>query len=303
MSPVYTEISFVGALELLLQQMDAGRNTISGALTARRQRAGACFGRLACALDDDDLLKRHLEPFLVGKDTPSLRPGDPLPSMDKCRLRAVMEGSLFLSKPEIGSWALGEGGGIQQLLLLTSSGDDRCQEIAAEVMCLAATCESGSAQLSPIVSSGALQTLMRSPLPTTRAAAASALTKLSLQAKALKEDSPETSEMLNVVLGVLKSSAASTGENKTNKPSSKSAEKKKDASAQHLVSFSAVGDAFDKKDKKPAPGELKDGKDDLSSKALSSTERAIEVLAAMVGKTFVKEEMVHGSYRCVRILE
>jgi hypothetical protein len=283
--------------------MDAGRNNISGPLTARRQRASACFGRLACALDNDELLKFHLEAFLIGKDSPALRPGDPLPSMDKCRLRALMEGSLFLAKPEIGSWALGEGGGIQQLLLLTSSGDDRCQEVAAEVMCLAATCESGSAQLSPIVSSGALQTLMRSPLPTTRAAAASAMTKLSLQAKALKEDSPETSEMLNVVLGVLKSAAAAAGESKAKPSASKASsagkgkDKQKDVSAQHLVSFSAVGDAFNKHDKKPTPGELKDGKEDSSTKALSSTERAIEVLAAMVGKTFVKEEMVHGSYR------
>jgi hypothetical protein len=42
----------------------------------------------------------------------------------------------------------------------------------------------------------------------------------------------------------------------------------------------------------------------LSAHAASlstSTERAIEVLAGLVGRTHVKEEIVHGSYRCIRI--
>jgi hypothetical protein len=34
-----------------------------------------------------------------------------------------------------------------------------------------------------------------------------------------------------------------------------------------------------------------------SAVVMTSVERAIEVLAAMVGKTHVKEEIVHGSYR------
>lgn len=40
----------------------------------------------------------------------------------------------------------------------------------------------------------------------------------------------------------------------------------------------------------------------LSAHAASlstSTERAIEVLAGLVGRTHVKEEIVHGSYRCI----
>jgi hypothetical protein len=197
-------------------------------------------------------------------------------------MRALVEAALFLAKPELGSWALGENGGIQQVLLLASVGDERCKEVSAEVMCLASSCESGSAQLSSAVASGARHTLMRSPKPSTRAAAASALTKLSLQAKALKEDSPETSQMLNVVLDVLKSS-----KHKPGVPSQP---------AQSLVSFSAVGDSFAHPNSKTAGA----GKQETSSeeRALTSTERAVEVLAAMVGKTFVKEELVHGSYRC-----
>ena len=34
----------------------------------------------------------------------------------------------------------------------------------------------------------------------------------------------------------------------------------------------------------------------------TSTERAIEVLAGLVGRTHVKEEIVHGSYRCLKVL-
>jgi hypothetical protein len=33
---------------------------------------------------------------------------------------------------------------------------------------------------------------------------------------------------------------------------------------------------------------------------MTAVERAIESLAALVGKSYIKEEIVHGSYRCVR---
>jgi hypothetical protein len=261
--------------------MDTDPIDAEGVVTVtRRQRATACFGRLVTAVENDELLKSRLEKYLIGRNDPPLAPGDQLPPVEKCRIRALLEAALFLAKPELGSWALGENGGIQQVLLLASVGDERCKEVSAEVMCLASSCESGSAQLSTAVASGALQSLMRSPKPGTRAAAASALTKLSLQAKALKEDSPETSQMLNVVLEVLKSSHLKPGA----APS---------PASQHLVSFSAVGDSFSHPSHKP-PGKSENSGEE---RALTSTERAVEVLAAMVGKTFVKEELVHGSYR------
>lgn len=34
-----------------------------------------------------------------------------------------------------------------------------------------------------------------------------------------------------------------------------------------------------------------------NSVTMTSVERSIETLAAMVGKTYIKEEIVHGSYR------
>lgn len=268
---------------MLVALMDTDPIDVDGIATAtRRQRATACFGRLVTAVENDELLKSRLEKYLIGRHDPPLAPGDQLPPVEKCRVRALLEAALFLAKPELGSWALGENGGIQQVLLLASVGDERCKEVSAEVMCLASSCESGSAQLSTAVASGALQSLMRSPKPGTRAAAASALTKLSLQAKALKEDSPETSQMLNVVLDVLKTAH--------NKPGTAAAS----PTSQHLVSFSAVGDSFSHPSQKSPAGKSEHSGEE---RALTSTERAVEVLAAMVGKTFVKEELVHGSYR------
>jgi hypothetical protein len=81
-----------------------------------------------------------------------------------------------------------------------------------------------------------------------------------------------------------------------------------------LVSFSALDEvsnsrALQKKteaeraDKSKKHGTLASG---VTATALTSggitmtaVERAIESLAALVGKSYIKEEIVHGSYRCV----
>jgi tetratricopeptide (TPR) repeat protein len=222
-----------GAIDILVQQLDSDHGVV-------RQRAGACFGRMVAALDDDEVLKGRLQKHLIGHDQLDLQPGDPLPAINLCRTRAALEATLFLCRPEVGKWALGEKGGVQQLLILISTQDSRCQEITAEVLCLASASEGGGALLAPIVSSGSLQTLMMSANPNTRAAAAAAMTKLSLQAKALKQDSPETAQMLHVVLEVLKASAEEFKESH-NSTSKNSKEKKKE---KELVSFSAIGDSF-----------------------------------------------------------
>jgi hypothetical protein len=241
-----------GAIDILVKQLDSDHGVV-------RQRAGACFGRMVAALDDDEVLKEKLLKHLIGHDKGALQPGDPLPAINLCRTRAALEATLFLCRPEIGKWALGENGGIQQLLILISTQDSRCQEITAEVLCLASASDGGGALLAPIVSSGSLQTLMMSSNPNTRAAAAAAMTKLSLQAKALKQDSPETSQMLHVVLEVLKSSAEEFKESQNG--TSKNSKVKKKTGESELVSFSAVGDSFFAKkgvkeaDNKMSPGE------------------------------------------------
>jgi hypothetical protein len=57
------------------------------------------------------------------------------------------------------------------------------QEVAAEVITMAASSEGGRALLSDLVESGAIYRLMDAPDASTRAAAASAVTKLGLAAK------------------------------------------------------------------------------------------------------------------------
>eukprot|EP01041_Mallomonas_annulata_P007218 gene7218-14717_t len=289
-----------GAYEVIFPLLDAESAN-------DRQKAGVCLANIVNAMDDDESLKTIVLPFLViagdeaDADTTrmmmesghgltysaSFRP----PPMDKCRLRAAIEAALFLSRPELAAWALAQPGGVAQLLLLVSSMDARCQEIAAEVLCLSASSESGAPLLAPAVSSGALHSLLQSPVSNTRAAAASALTKLSLKAKALSEDSPEISQTMNVVLDVIRQAAATTTSTSISNDSSVTAGGTVvNTSKSELVKFSAID--LDKK-------YSSDKNDDNGSYtlALTSTERAIEVLAAMVGKTHIKEELVHGSYR------
>jgi hypothetical protein len=80
--------------------------------------------------------------------------------------------------------------------------------VAAEVICLSSALESGAALLSSVVASGTLSTLLHAPSPSIRAAAASTITKLSIKAKALTQDSAEVSQIMNTALAVLKSANA-----------------------------------------------------------------------------------------------
>jgi hypothetical protein len=76
--------------------------------------------------------------------------------------------------------------------------------VAAEVICLASALESGAALLTSVVANGTLSTLLHAPSPTIRAAAASTITKLSIKAKALTQDSAEVAQIMNTALSVLK---------------------------------------------------------------------------------------------------
>lgn len=261
------------ALDLLLEYMDDESPHI-------RSQSETIFGKIVNGIDDDNDMKLKLKPYLYGHDLPVFKEGDPFPQIDKCRKRASLECSLFIARPELGTWALGENNGVQYLLLLIATSDSRCQEVASELLCLASSSESGSALLGNIVASGAIQALMISSDAHVRAAAASALTKLSIKAKALSENSEETTRTLNVVLDILK---AAVNQHKSTKIT------KKDEKEAQLTSFSSLDNTAIKTD----PHTL----NQLVSKTQSSVERAVEVLAALAGRTFVKEELVHGSYR------
>eukprot|EP01034_Spumella_vulgaris_P029108 gene29108-36099_t len=306
-----------GLLALLVEHTDSEQGAV-------RQNAANCLGKLINFYDNEAQIKLKLEPYLQGheeeednnelhgesKRVVELRDETAPPSVPQCRRRAALEAILLMSNPELGSWALALPGGVPQLLFLVATTDARCQEIAAEVMCLAASSDASSGQLSSIVSSGVLTTLMHSPYQGTRAAAASTITKLSLKAKALREDSAEIATVLNTVLSVLKTANQTHSGEVSNKQNTVEDKKNKSKGQDKLVSFSAMDEVGSSQqaqakrqsaevkirqaDHKPVPGQINQV---TNAVTMTSVERAIEVLAALIGKTYVKEEIVHGSYR------
>lgn len=249
-----------------------------------RQSASACIGRLIHFYNNDEGMKAFLKPYLVGdendtdntlldnnreeKQVVEILDTVPPPIAD-CRKRAALEAALLVSRPDLGAWTLTQTGAIKQLLLLVSTGDLRCQEIATEVMCLAASTESAASLLAPVVSSGALGNLMKSPSTAIRAAAASTMTKLSIKAKALTEDAAEVSHVLNTVLTVLKAASNISNTKEQNKD-------------QNLVSFSSLDDVSRVSQTKNKEEIRKVSKQlakefESNSVTMTSVERAVEV--------------------------
>jgi len=259
-----------------------------------RQRAGLGLGKLTHSLDSDEEMKVCLQAHICTSSDDS---DDQLPSLESMKVRAAIQAALLMTRVELGLWALNQAQGVKQLLFLATRGDTDCQELASEVMCLAAGTDEGSALLAPVVSSGVLQSLLRSPSQAVQASAASTLTKLSIKAKALSNNSPEIAQILNAVLVSIKSSNTIQGSKTISQGGSS------------LVSFSSLDNIGNesiagKKSSSSNTDKLmelglanaKDGSE------YTTLERAIEVVAAIVGKSFVKEEIVHGSSRVVSIV-
>jgi hypothetical protein len=275
-----------------------------------RQRAGICFGHLLKSFDDEAKIKSTLQPYIDATDVH--KTGISAKSIVPFRKRASLTSALLMStKSDLGVWALEQREGVQQLLVLISTNDTRCQEVAVEVMCLCASSENGQPLLGPVVSANVLNTLLESPHEGIKAAAAATITKLSLKAKAFEnEDTDELTSILNSVLNVLKHSSLSALNNSADSSKGQSSAVNgagKGASSTGLISFSKLDKIKTdvKAANKSASGIGAITKDDYAASvadlegglAYVSVERAIEVLAALVGKTFVKEEIVHGSYR------
>ncbi len=213
--------------------------------------------------EEDLLVKSYLKDFLIEPkgihtDGSSIVPADVM----SIRKYVSISSALLACRPELGIWALRRCNAMRQIMLLIATSDTRCKDLAAEVICQASATDSGAELLRPLLEGGAIQGLLASPLPSTRAAAAAALTKLSIKAKALQEDSPEVAAVLNAAFDVLRME---------------------------------VGNLSSQQEKKDA--------EKVSAAAIVSVERAVEVIAAMVGKTHVKEEIVHGSSRVARATE
>ncbi len=239
-------------------------------------------------IEEDILLKSYFNTYI----SLSNEAGTDLPSVQNMKRRAVITAALLTVRPPLGIWALQSAGGMPQTLALVSTRDIRCQDIAAEVMCLAAAVDGGQELLALALSSGAIHELLKSGNPGIRAAAASTITKLSLKAKALEEDTPEVSAVLNAALDVIKVHLKSTDASNSLKEKTKGGEGSKvdktAISSSLLPSMSGLSLT-------PMTQSLE--KSVLNANSIASVERAVEVIAAMSGKTHVKEELVHGSYR------
>ncbi len=224
------------------------------------------------SVKEDLVLKNFLQPYLVSKNDAN---------QTEKRKRASLTAALLTCTSDLGMWALQRNNGIQQILTLIASMDTSCQDIAAEVLCLTSSVEGGNSLLAAALENGAIHALLKAENPNTRAAAAATITKLSIKAKALEEDSPEVSQVLNAAFDVIKIFGSLS-----------SGKEIQDIPKNNLVSFSKVGDSTQEKlenDKSISLG--------IVDNQSNSMDRAIEVIAAIVGKTHVKEEIVHGSYR------
>jgi len=262
-----------------------------------RARALSCFGRLITTVEDDVvprkkdapereedlLLKSYIKEYLTGSDTESTS----LPALEKIKSRTSVTAALMTAKAELGIWALRQPNGMRHVLYLISTGDTRCQDVAAEVLCLAASADSGQELLATALESGAIHNLLKSPHAGIRAAAASTITKLSIRAKAMHEDSPEVSAVMNAALDVLR-----TYKENTNSAAAAS------APASTMLSQSAQNVS---RGVQPLNTNLELSIRTASS--VASAERAVEVVAAMVGRSHVKEELVHGSFRVASAIQ
>jgi hypothetical protein len=209
-----------------------------------RQRASVGINKLVTSYDNDEQIKATI---LGPKYVSNTGDESCAVTKEKYLFRAELTHALFIARPELGVWFLqqGEPNGVKQLMYLVATNEIKCQEIAAECLCLIASSESGTPLLSPLIPTGAMETLLKSNNTAVASAAASTMTKLSLKAKALQEESPEIAHVMNTATTVLKQQSGKS---------------------------------------KVDPNDL-------------SVERAIEVIAAMITKSHIKEEFTHGSYR------
>jgi hypothetical protein len=179
------------------------------------------------------------------------------------RRKTALTSALLLSNGELGVWMLSLDGAVRECLALIASGDDMGQSMAAETLCLAASKESGRSLLGPVVEAGTLDALLDSPNARARSAAASTLAKLGVASRALASDSADTGRLLNTAMHLLKGAEDSQAE----EGSTLTAEQQKFAEAVTVT-----------------------------------TERAVEVLAALITRSAVKDELSHGSGRCSQAL-
>jgi tetratricopeptide (TPR) repeat protein len=250
-----------------------------------RQTASSSLGKLIKFYSNDEEIKPMIESILPHEDELDLE------SSRRC---AALEATLLTTHQILGIWTMQQIKDQQHLLKLIVSGETKNVEVAIEVICLAAATDSINAILSRLVEDGVLLSLLHSPQAGIRAAAASALTKVAIKSKALNRDSNENAQILNAVVSVLRKSVHT--------PDQRSSQ----LSESSLISFSSydnIGLTKGKKIDGPVAPDYTDVVQGSEATMMTSVERAIEVLSALSSHTYIKEEIVHGSYRIVSCLE
>ncbi len=197
--------------------------------------ACVCLGKIFKYLNDEGISHSILKQYF-----PELETG--CEGVPKLKSRCSLLHCLLSTQPNLGAWALIEGGGSLQLTELIATGDPALIALASDIACLAAGNEKASSCLQPLIAAGVLNTFLSNTNIGIQAAGAAALAKLAIRAKALHQDSSENGIILNSATHVIRKSPHKT---------------------------------------------LKD----------SSIERAIEILASMVSKSYIKDELVFGSSR------
>lgn len=178
------------------------------------------------------------------------------------RRRAALTSALLLAEGGLGFWMLEKDGMVRSCMNLIHSGDEIGAALAAETLCLAASNEDARCLLTPVVEAGILEGLLDSSNTRARSAAASAIAKLGIASKALNPASADTGRLLNTAMVLLR----------------------------------GVEEA------KSTPEDQSSNQDQKFGGTSTTLERAVEVLAALITRSAVKDEIAHGSGRCAQAL-
>ena len=248
---------------------------------AVRREMAVAVGRLLLAIPDDDQVKNTVTPFL--QDTTQQRDEhEPFieevynadgedeqegkveeesmltVSLETKMERALITSALLLSKKELGAWALQFGwreSDTELADLIQSKHNRRAMCLASELLSAAATVEAARPMVMGMASSGQMEILMMSDDRDIRSGAASAVAKLGLSEK--QSDEGE-------VMGLLLAACELLEDNKLDIGSTES-KSKKETAKQQFTSF-----------------------------ATSTVERAIEMITYLISNTTVKEELAAG---------
>lgn len=236
-----------------------------------RKQIGLVMGRILASIQDDEVLKNLVQPFLgsavaaIEEVFEEKTESDfNTERLDQLTMNAFLVTSLLFSQSEVGAWGLTQiKDDISELIC---SSDPVPMAIASELVSAAASNEKARASISYLIQNGALQTLVEHPEQTIRSGAASAIAKLGLATS--NQDSANNEENDMELLQI----ATELLDDSDNLESNQRGK---------LIGIN-----------EHAP--LSKENNEEKAVATTSIERGIEVLGYLASKTNIKEELAHG---------